>query len=218
MRCRCLDQIAAMGDNEIDSKLVAETLGSADRLLYFALSEAILSEDIARAMGGLHAMIQKGCSPSTIASDLMQMFRDLYIAQNSGSSEFALLLDDDSAQRLKNLSHRVSSGSILKCLEIFSTLENDLRYATRPEIWLELAIGKACRIQKEQSYEALLERVETLEKKLANGIVQQYRAAVEYRTSAARTEAGGGILPRQGFGFCGKQKRARKKGSRARRI
>ena len=58
-----LDQIAAMGDNEIDSKLVAETLGSADRLLYFALSEAILNEDIARAMGGLHAMIQKGCSP-----------------------------------------------------------------------------------------------------------------------------------------------------------
>ena len=100
----------------------------------------------------------------------MQMFRDLYIAQNSGSSEFALLLDDDSAQRLKHLSQRISSGSLLKCLEIFSTLENDLRYATRPEIWLELAIGKACRIQKEQSYEALLERVETLEKKLANGI------------------------------------------------
>ena len=177
-----LDQIAAMGDNEIDSKLVAETLGSADRLLYFALSEAILNEDIARAMGGLHAMIQKGCSPSTIAGDLMQMFRDLYIAQNSGSSEFALLLDDDSAQRLKHLSQRISSGSLLKCLEIFSTLENDLRYATRPEIWLELAIGKACRIQKEQSYEALLERVETLEKKLANGIAPKAAPAVQSET------------------------------------
>ena len=164
-----LDQMAAMGDNEIDAKLVAETLGSADRLLYFALCEAILSEDIKRAMGGLNAMIQKGCSASTIASDLMQMFRDLYIAQHSSDLNDSLMLDDVSIDRLKTLSKKVSAGSLIKCLEIFSTLENDLRYAARPEIWLELAIGKACRVQKEASYEALLERMEILEKKVAAG-------------------------------------------------
>ncbi len=55
-------------------------------------------------------------------------------------------------------------GTLLTCLEIFSTLENDLRYARRPEIWLELAVGKACRVQKEDSYENLLKRIERLEK------------------------------------------------------
>ena len=166
-----LDQMSAMGAGEIDTRLVSETLGSADRLLYFALCEAILSEDIARAMGGLNAMSQKGCSASTIASDMMQIFRDLYIAQHSADLDDALMLDDASIDRLKALSKKVSAGSLLKCLEIFSTLENDLRYAARPEIWLELAIGKACRVQKEESYEALLERVEILEKKIASGAI-----------------------------------------------
>ncbi len=165
-----LDQMVAMGDNEIDTKLVSETLGSADKLLYFALCEAILNEDISRAIGGLNAMIQKGCSASTIASDLMQMFRDLYIAQNSTELENELMLDETAIERLKTLSKKVSTGSVIKCLEIFSVLENDLRYAARPEIWLELAIGKACRVQKEQSYKALLERVENLEKKLSGAM------------------------------------------------
>ena len=168
-----LDQMTAMGESKIDTKLVSETLGSADKLLYFALCEAILSEDISRAIGGLYAMIQKGCSASTIASDLMQMFRDLYIAQCSPNVENYLVTDDASADRLRQLAGKVSAGSLLKCLEIFSSLENDLRYAVRPEIWLELAIGKACRVQKEESYEALLQRVEILEKKLENGIVQR---------------------------------------------
>jgi len=166
-----LGQMLAMGDSVIDTKLVSETLGSADKLLYFALCEAILKEDIARAIGGLSAMIQKGCSASTVASDLIQMFRDLYITQNSNGLEESMMLDDASSERLKKLSKKVSAGSLLKCLEIFSTLENDLRYAARPEIWLELAIGKACRIQKEQSYEALLERVEILEKRMAGGVM-----------------------------------------------
>lgn len=166
-----LGQMVAMGDSVIDTKLVSETLGSADKLLYFALCEAILKEDIARAIGGLSAMIQKGCSASTVASDLIQMFRDLYIMQNSNGLEESMMLDDASSERLKKLSKKVSAGSLLKCLEIFSTLENDLRYAARPEIWLELAIGKACRIQKEQSYEALLERVEILEKRMSGSIM-----------------------------------------------
>jgi DNA polymerase III gamma/tau subunit len=165
-----LDQMVAMGEKVIDTRLVAETLGSADKLLYFALCEAILNQDISRALGGLSSMIEKGCSASTIASDLMQMFRDLYIVQNSSAKlQEGLSLDEASLERFNLLARKVSAGSVLKCLEIFSTLENDLRYAARPEIWLELAIGKACRVQKEQSFEALLERIETLEKKIASG-------------------------------------------------
>ncbi len=165
-----LDQMVAMGETEIDTKLVSETLGSADKLLYFALCEAVLNQNVARALGGLGTMMEKGCSASTIASDLMQMFRDLYIVQNSSPKiQEGLSLDESSLDRFRALAKKVSSGSVLKCMEIFSTLENDLRYAARPEIWLELAVGKACRVQKEKSYEALIERIEILEKKIASG-------------------------------------------------
>lgn len=165
-----LDQILAMGENKIDAKQVSDMLGSADKLLYFALCEAVLKEDISRSLMGLNRMLEKGCSASTISSDMMQMFRDLYIAQSSKNIMEDLMVDDTTAGRYKRLSSMVSAGSLLKCLEIFSTLENDLRYATRPEIWLELAVAKSCRVQKDESYEALLSRVERLEKMLENGI------------------------------------------------
>ncbi len=165
-----LDQMVAMGETAIDTKLVSETLGSADKLLYFALCEAVLNQNVSRALGGLGTMMEKGCSASTIASDLMQMFRDLYIVQNSSPKiQESLNLDEASLERLNVLAKKVPTASVLKCLEIFSTLENDLRYAARPEIWLELAVGKACRVQKENSYEALLERIEILEKKIESG-------------------------------------------------
>jgi DNA polymerase-3 subunit gamma/tau len=133
-----LDQILAMGENRIEAKQVSDMLGSADKLLYFALCEAVLKEDISRALTGLNRMLEKGCSASTISSDMMQMFRDLYIAQSSNNIMEDLMVDDTTAGRYKRLSSIVSAGSLLKCLEIFSTLENDLRYATHPEIWLSL--------------------------------------------------------------------------------
>lgn len=159
-----LDQMLAMGENNINSRQVSQMLGSADKLLYFALCEAILNEDISRALKGLNTMIEKGCSASTVASDLMQMFRDIYIAKNSSDINEDLMVDDTTKSRLSSIAKRASMGTLLTCLEIFSTLENDLRYARRPEIWLELAVGKACRVQKEDSYENLLKRIERLEK------------------------------------------------------
>ncbi|MCK5128241.1 MAG: DNA polymerase III subunit gamma/tau [Clostridiales bacterium] len=163
-----LDQMLAMGKDNIDVSLVSQMLGSADKLLYFALCDSILKEEFARAIKGLHYMIEKGCSASTIATDLMQMFRDLYIAQKSKNIGEDLMTDDATAQRYIMIAQSVSSGAVLQCLELFSTLENDLRYAARPEIWLELAVAKACRVQKEQSYDALIKRIERLEKRLEN--------------------------------------------------
>ncbi len=166
-----LDQMLAMGKKNIDTSLVSQMLGSADKLLYFALCDAILKENVARSLAGLNKMIQTGCSSSTIASDLMQMFRDIYVAQSSVNIGEDLMCDETSAQRYYSIAKSVSAGAVIKCLEIFATLENDLRYATRPEIWLELAVAKACRIQKDESHESLLTRIERLEKQIEKGIV-----------------------------------------------
>jgi DNA polymerase III gamma/tau subunit len=115
------------------------------------------------------------------------MFRDIYVAQSSTNVGEDLMCDETSAQRYYSIAKSVSAGAVLKCLEIFSTLENDLRYATRPEIWLELAVAKACRIQKDESYEALLARIERLEGQIEQGTITNASVVLD-KTSKEQEE------------------------------
>ena len=53
------------------------------------------------------------------------------------------------ADRLKAQAAKASEGVLIKCIDLFSSLESDLRYASSPRVFIELAIAKACRTEKE---------------------------------------------------------------------
>lgn len=158
-----LDQCNAFGGNNISIKDVSAMLGSANSLLYFALSRAIIEKDIKRALQGLNMMIETGSNVLTIASDIMGHFRDLFMAKHVKDISSALAIDEASAARYNSQAKKASDGALLRCMEIFSTLEGQLRFASKPRIWVELAVSKACRVEDKASYDNLLMRIEKLE-------------------------------------------------------
>ncbi len=164
-----LDQCSAFVDGVITSEHVSTILGSANRLMYFALAESILMQDTARALKGFNKMLDDGCNTLSVARDLMVHFRDLFIAKHVKDAAETLSLDDVMASRLTAQAQKAPEGVLIRCIDLFSTLESDLRYAAHPRVFIELAIAKACRTEREGSYESLLERVENLEQMIESG-------------------------------------------------
>ncbi len=176
-----LDQCSAFVEGAITQEHVSTILGSANNLMYFALAESILTQDTARALGGFNKMLDDGCNTLSVARDLMGHFRDLFIAKHVKDIGETLSVDDVTASRLATQASKASEGELIKCIDLFSTLESDLRYASHPRIFIELAIAKACRTEHENSYESLLERVEKLEEAMKSGVV---KAGYEYSDTA----------------------------------
>ena len=164
-----LDQCNAFTEGEITQSHVSTILGSANRMMYFALAESILTQDTSRALRGFSKMLDDGCNTLSVAKDLMAHFRDLFIAKHVKDVAETLAVDDVMASRLVSQASKASEGALIRCVELFSTLESDLRYATHPRVFIELAIAKACRSENDNSYESLLERVERLESALNSG-------------------------------------------------
>lgn len=168
-----LDQCSAFTEGEITAENVSTILGSANRLMYFALADSILTQDTARALRGFNKMLDDGCNTLSVARDLMSHFRDLFIAKHVKDVADTLAVDDVMASRLAAQAAKLSEGTLIRCIELFSTLESDLRYASHPRVFIELAIAKACRSEKDNSYESVLERIEKIENALSSGAFQQ---------------------------------------------
>ena len=81
------------------------------------------------------------------------------------------LLDvaESTLKQLKNQAEKAGEGRLIRTIELLSPLESEMRYSTQPRVLLELAAVKLCRPEQEASLEALLDRVEYLEKKLGSG-------------------------------------------------
>ena len=183
-----LDQCNAFTQDNITAEHVASILGSANRLMYFALADSIITENTPRALAGFNKMLDDGCNTLSVARDLMGHFRDLFIAKHVKDVANTLSVDDVMASRLTSQASKASEGVLIRCIELFSTLESDLRYASHPRIFVELAIAKACRSEKENSYDNILERIEKIENAIKNGEIAISKNADDIKENKKKDE------------------------------
>jgi DNA polymerase-3 subunit gamma/tau len=59
----------------------------------------------------------------------------------------------------------------MRYIRIFSELSNDIKYASQKRIQIEIAIIKLCRPQMEKDYGSLVDRLDSLERKVKQGVV-----------------------------------------------
>ena len=58
----------------------------------------------------------------------------------------------------------------MRYIRVFSELSNQIRFATQKRIMVEMAIIKLCKPQMEQDYSSIIDRLDSLEKKMENGV------------------------------------------------
>jgi DNA polymerase-3 subunit gamma/tau len=165
-----LDQALALGGGRIDKALVEVSFGDTAFGQRVAVLEAIAAEDPAGALVALQASLQAGNDARRIAEDLLRTLRDAFVLANAGGR----VPHDgpaEEAERLRALAGTIGNAALVRAIETLGDAIVDIRGPATPDprLVLEVAVVRLARRDARASMDALIDRVERLEKAVANG-------------------------------------------------
>jgi len=147
-----LDQVAAMGGVVDEAQPVEEIL------------EAIAAEDAAAALAAVAEASASGRDPRTLGETLITALRDAFLAEMGAPDRH---LPDGDRDKAKALGHRLGAARLTRSLEVLGEALVELGKKPDPRIVLEVALVRLCRPDADRSLDALLDRIDRLERTIA---------------------------------------------------
>src|SRR5205814_9494334 len=95
-------------------------LGIADREAFYALAQAIVERDPARALVALHEAFARGMDPRDLAEGLSEHIRHLLILKVDPQAEDLVPVSGDELQRLRGQCEGWSEHDLLRLLRLIS--------------------------------------------------------------------------------------------------
>jgi len=155
----------------------------------------LLSSDLTSVYNALSEVIAKGSDISVFWSELIDAYRDLLVVKTSKSAKTYLDLTDSEYDRLRKLSDSFSMPKLLYHTSVLEDTVSDLQRAREAKRSIaEIALAKMCSPKLECSKEALLLRIEELERsvgriKLGVGTAESTaESKTEVKEEAPRSE------------------------------
>jgi DNA polymerase-3 subunit gamma/tau len=148
-----LDQVAAAGGIDHQAPAVGE------------LVEALCERDAGRALAAVAERAGAGHDPRQIATDVLERLRQTLLVSVSRS---LVGLPDDEVDEVEAEAHRLGRAATVRAMELLGQALVDMREAPDPRVLLEVALVRLCKPELDSSPEALLERVERLERALSS--------------------------------------------------
>ena len=192
-----LDQcVAFYVDKKLTYENVLDILGAVDTEVFSRLLRSVADNDIVSCIHLLEEVIAQGRELSQFVTDFTWYMRNLMLAQSSEHPEEFLDVSAENLARLKEEAHMVRPEVLMRYIRIFSELSNQMKYSTQKRVLLELAFVKLCRPQMERSYEAVLNRLDILERKVSQGNVQMAPQTAVAQESIRETQEEEETLPK----------------------
>ncbi|MDX3100406.1 DNA polymerase III subunit gamma and tau [Nonomuraea angiospora] len=172
-----LDQLLAGAEEDgITYAKAVSLLGYTDGDLLDEVVNAFAARDGGQVFHAVNRVIEGGHDPRRFASDLLERFRDLVILANVPEAASSGLLDRpaDELERLVQQAASMGPAELTRAAEVFNAGLTEMRGATSPRLLLELMCARVLLPGAAQGEEALLARIERLER---GGAVAQMAAA-----------------------------------------
>lgn len=151
---------------------VLEVLGAVDTSIFSKLLHGITSQNAAECIRLLEDIENNGRELGQFTIDFIWYLRNLLLLRTTdGALELITEISTENLALLQQEAGNIDEQSLMRYIRVFSELSNQIRYATRKRVLLEIALIKLCRPQMEHNYDALLERIRVMEMKLEQGIV-----------------------------------------------
>ncbi len=169
---------------------VNEVLGSADFYEVAKLGEALLQDDVSAALTETERVIASGKGVGVLTKDILNFFNRCTIAKSVKNANALLNLPEEMFAEVERIAAAADGRKLLRCAEIFTGIETDLRYSVSPRIVFETAVAKACLPAADTDAVTLSRRLDALEAKLAAGALPQ-AAQAPVRSVYLQEEADG---------------------------
>ncbi|MGI5885093.1 MAG: DNA polymerase III subunit gamma/tau [Candidatus Spyradocola sp.] len=162
-----LDLCMSYSQKHITAQVVQDALGTAGGAARFAFADALAAGDVGRSLTVIDDLMRAGREPAVFAREMTRHLRNVLVA----CAGCANLLDvsDEDAARYRTEADAFGAERALRAMDLFARAEPEMRWASQPRMQLEMAAVRACRPAFDQSVQALTERLDALERKLASG-------------------------------------------------
>ena len=167
-----LDQCMSFGNDKIEYNDVIELLGTVNIDELSQLSQSIIDEDTKKSLQILNEFIIWGKDIRNLINDLIDHFRNLMVCKVSKDLDEIISLPEESIERLKEQSKTININDLIRILNILSETQDSMKSSSNTRILAEVTMMKIAQPMFDESKEALIKRIENLEKIIESGNIK----------------------------------------------
>lgn len=164
------DMCASYSQGKLTYDDVNKVLGKADFFAIAEIVEAVLSQNGGDTLTATENVLATGKGVGVLLRDLLTFLNELAVVKMCRGAEEIVNLPKDKYEKLKAIAAETEGHTLLRATEILAKCEGDLRFAVDGRITLEAALIKAAMPSADYDIEALLARIEKLEREVADGV------------------------------------------------
>ena len=164
-----LEQLVTYGGSKIELDTVLEIMGAADAELVLDTAEALIDHDPKGVLLAVERLSSSGRDIAHFMQDLSEHLRHLFVVQTLGEVPATFAVTAEHTDRLDAQADRLPQAEVLRAIDLLARARSAVKDGSEPRIQLELALLKAVQPQADLSIQALLFRIEQLERRLEAG-------------------------------------------------
>ena len=159
-----LDQLVTYGGKQVAFDDVLELLDVADADLIFSATDAVIARDPAAALRRVRELSESGRDPIQFMRDLTAHLRQLIVVQTLGEPPDTFSVTADQVPRLEAQARDLTQADAVRTIDLLADAIAQVKEGSDPRTQLEVALLKAARPSADASVDALLTRIERLER------------------------------------------------------
>lgn len=166
-----LEQLSVFGNGSVQAADARSLLGEVSGAVLEQFSEAVAERDVARLFGLVRTQVDEGNDLMELTRDLVAHIRDVYMVRVAGARPELFeggTADVDVLAREAELFG--SADRLARALTVLDDAALEMRSAADTRLVLEIALTRLARPETDLTLEALVERIERLEARLASGV------------------------------------------------
>jgi DNA polymerase-3 subunit gamma/tau len=184
-----LEQLVTYGGKDVKLEDVLEVLGVADAELILDAAEAIAERDAASALGTVQRLADSGRDYVQFMRDLAAHLRHLFVVQTLGEVPESFAVTSEHTDRLSAQAARLNQAEILRAIDLLAAAIAAVKDGSEPRIQLEMALLKASQPSSDLSLQALMFRIEQLERRIDGGAAAPPAEAPQAQATRASAPA-----------------------------
>ena len=164
-----LEQCIPAGERTLLRKDVVEILGTAGDEIFLKITDTVFDGDTAGAFLIIEEIARDGKDIRQFIKDWTFHFRNLMMSKFAEKLEDIMNMSCENVEKVKKQGSRLNMEFISAAITELSSTNNKARYSAQPRTLLELTILKLSHPSLSDGKEAVLQRIEKIEKVLASG-------------------------------------------------
>ena len=136
------------------------------------MAQSIIDQDTKKSLQILNEFVVWGKDIRNLINDLIDHFRNLMVCKVSTELDEIISLPEETIKQLKEQSKIVDTNDLIRILNILSETQDNMKSSSNPRVLAEVTIMKTAQPMFDESKEALIKRIENLEKTIESGNIK----------------------------------------------